>query len=404
MKPRLLVFAAFLALLAVSAAAVTVELDKSTYFKGQEMGVSGSCTANETVEVSALLGKAKAFTQAVPCGADGKYSLFQTLSFSMPSGKWVVKAAEGAASDSKEAEVQPTKESDYYLITFVSPAPVKHYKTEALTISVKVTESGEPISGAGVVFYDAEGDLKPLEETGLGVYSAEYSLPYNAPGGNWFLYALAEKETDKKYGGANSLVVGVDRADLQLEILEPSIQNFDLGTEIPFKVKAIYSGGKPIVNGTAWMEFNGAKTELQALSSEEGVFTGGFKTKEEHIGSLTFNFVVQDGAQNEGRKAVDMVVTVDRFALFIKNNWLYLVIGLLAAGTAIYVSYSKVRGRLDRKSLLAERAKLREAVRKIQTDYFDKMVIDKNTFKKRLGEAEARLIEIDKSLKSQGAE
>ena len=390
----------------VGVQALTVELDKQTYFKGQEMAVSGQCTANETVEVSAWTekGKAKPFAQAVPCNAEGKYSLFQGISFLVPSGQWTVKAVEGQASAEAETEVKPTADSDYYLVTFVSPAPVKHYKTESLSISVKLSESGEPVSGANVVFFDVSGEPRPLEETGLGVYSADYLVPFDAQGGNWFLHVLAEKTGEKSLGGANTLVVGIDRADLKLEVLEPSISNFDLETEIPFKVKASYPSGKPLTGGKAWLEFNGSKVELQPVSGVESTFAGKFEAEEKHIGSLSFALTVADSAGNEGKKVIDLVITVDRTALFLKNNGLIIVFALVLLGAAAYTGYSKVRGQLDRKSLLAERGRLREGIRKIQADYFDRMVIDKNTFKKRLGEAEARLIEIDKILKSQGGE
>ncbi len=239
-RPSPFVLTALLALLALmgSAAALSVQPDKSVYFIGQEMGVSGTCTSGQTVEVTALSDRAKAFTQTLPCDSEGKYSFFQTLSFQMPSGPWTLKALEGETVAEQEVEVKPTADSSHYLITFVSPAPVKHYKAEKLIISVKVSDSGEPVSGATVVFYDVSGNLNTLEESGAGVYSAEYTIPFNAPGGNWRLQAFAERTTDKPYGGSNTLVVGVDRAALQLEILAPSLPNFDLESEIPFTVKA----------------------------------------------------------------------------------------------------------------------------------------------------------------------
>ena len=378
-----------------------LSLDKGqlTHGKGDTITFSGSCSPEESFTIKAVNEGRIVFEESVRCDFDGKYKTSYRTSLSDPAGKWSVELYDGETQVQRRIyTVNNTRESGFYVITFLSPTITVHYRMEDIKLSVLVMNSGTAVEDAEVVSWNAEGNRIDLEYVGNGAYFTEYEIPHNAETGDFeVLVTAANNDVRPKVGGERSISVSIEESPITINVMEPRAHTFDSGSRIPMLVEATYVYGKPLVNGKLVVGIGDDGYVMNKIS--DALYSFEYMLSEEERGSLNIMFLAEDGAGNLGEKKVGIVVS-SSIAGLILANILYIIIAIIAIIIAVLVIFPQIRHKLLRKTLERKREKLIKSIKKLQTDYFEKHTVGKEMYREKFSKMEAELSEVEKKLDS----
>ena len=108
---------AFLLCFLPPAIALSADFDSESYSKGETMEVSGQCQGE--VEITALNEGKAVFAETVEC-ANNLFELNRFIGFLEPRGNWEITIADAEESVKKRVLIRPSRESGFFLISFLS--------------------------------------------------------------------------------------------------------------------------------------------------------------------------------------------------------------------------------------------------------------------------------------------
>ncbi|MFH1225592.1 MAG: hypothetical protein V1676_07370 [Candidatus Diapherotrites archaeon] len=397
MRPaRFLPVALFLVLALCFASAVSIETDSAEYFKGATIKAGGDCDEGEIILLNAAGMGREVFAEKLTCGADGRFYFSRAISNLDPAGIWSVSAEAPSGSDSKEITVTPTKQSQYLLIVFLSPGSATVHRTDSIEVSVRVTDSGEPVADADVVMWGTAGERHALEYKGDGKYSATAEIPFDAPSGAWKLTVTAESRVSgEPRGGEAALMVNLAPTPIKIDVLRPSVTNFDSGSNIRFTVALSYLNGKPVNDAAVTVEIKGVQLPLSWQS--ENIYDLNYALQESDSGSLPVNITAEDAYGNSGEKRLDLVIG--------GNVWKFLGFALLAAAVCFAaiaviaaIALSKLRKHSGIRSLEHAIEETNAKAKRLQEDYFERNLVGKDAYRARGKELDQKLRSLEDRL------
>ncbi len=281
-------------------------------------------------------------------------------------------------STSSEVRIVPS-EKETYKVTFISPLPESRFrKGDSVSIRIEATQGGEPLEGAEVRCMNPlleEGIF--LKQQGGGVYEGDYTITRESPSGMWVLTCVAS--TQDGYFGRKSLNVYITPLDVRLHTISPSKMIFQPGEVADISIALEYPDGRAFENATVYLAIGSERVYLE--ESGEGVYGGEYEMKSQ--GVFTFDVYAEDRFGNQGTFPGEIVLTAGFSPVSL--YWLVLpfaIAVLLLAGAAWKVGLG--RGRVIREEVVA-----REPVKK--------KVDRKEEIRKRIGELERKLKNIEKS-------
>lgn len=374
---------------------LTLETDNATFQKGEIFRIFGRCTSLDTVKVSSFQDIKEIFEESAECSENGTFSLTHQISYLDPEGDWLIFAAEGDENKTNTIRITPTKESSFLVITFLSPSTISHYKNEDLDISVKITDAGQPVEDANVLFWGAEGEKQNLVYKGSGIYSSQYTIPLDTPAEAWDLRVTSLKKAGaQEHGGETKINMEIGSAPLQIDIIWPKAKSIEIRNQATIEAKITYFNGKQF-DGNAAVEIAGKKFNLERKS--EYLYGTTLFISEEYLGTNEFAISAEDKFGNFGKKEVEFVV-IGGIISQLQNAGVYILVAVIIAAVFIFLAYPRISKNLNLKKLTAEERKLNFLIEKLQRDYFETNVIDRQTYQKKLAEFEAKLNEAKKKL------
>ncbi len=393
---KILVLAALAVLVASQyASALSISTDSSAYKKADAIRISGQCSGIAQVEIIIEHEKKVVAEQSTAC-AEGAFFWKYQSSYLDPAGAWDIKAMVGSIVETARVEVSAVPESAYYRIVFLSPSVSDYKRTDDVRISVRITDAGVAVDDANVLAWDVDGKRISLAAEGDGKYYADYEIPYNTRVSSWEIVVVAEKLLgNQRFGGEERQFMAIGNAPIVIEKKSPQATTFELGTKIPLVVKATYFNGKGLVNPRITAKINGREFEMQ--SKGNGEFSYDYFPGAADLGNISIEIAAWDDAGNSGGKTID-IVTFAGVTWLIKANALYVII----AGVAVLVVSIKAYGKFGRayklNSLKREKARLDAIMEHLQKDYFERAVIPKETYEKRIAEFRAKASELNNKI------
>ncbi|MCR4369198.1 MAG: hypothetical protein NUV67_04805 [archaeon] len=390
----------FCLLLAVSGVfALTIKSAQPSYEKGTALEFSGACDSGKTNFIKAEIGGKLIFEQQVNCfeGGTSFVHKYQTDMLD-PSGNWEVTLFTENSSTDILVQVEPTPQSAYYRITFLSPAKTSFERSEIVLVSVHVTDSGTDETGAQIVMYDVFGRRLELKDEGSGVYDINYVIPHDAPIGDWGLVVTAKKqESGGIFGGERTISSEIQNANLRIEIQEPTNQTYEQSDSVPIKAMAFYPSGVAVPNErlkSAELTTLNERHALEINSDGELVLAW----TPQYSGSQTVTIRAEDLAGNFGSSQASLVISCS-VTCFAKQYGLIILVVLLVGAVATRLFYTRAKLSLDLVSAKREREKAMGLIKNLQEEYFSKGVMPASSYKENLASYKARIIELDEKIR-----
>ncbi|MFH1255973.1 MAG: hypothetical protein V1494_01640 [Candidatus Diapherotrites archaeon] len=366
--------------------------------KGQMLEMHGSCARLAFVALSATSSDGKKiFENEIQCTSAGDFSYIYGTSFLDPAGEWVLAAESAGEKAETSISVLEKPESQFYLITFLSPSATEYKRTDDIIISVKVTDSGKAVDDANVIAWGVEGKRIQLYGNGNGNYSTTYGLPFDAELGEWVLTVAADKKSESLYaGGENSISLAVAKARIIIDALEPSLETYQLSEPIPLKASAVYSSGKKLAGAGEKPKITARIGENEVLLQQvdENFFAGSYEPRGEDFGEIAIVFSATDEAGNTG-ETLKTVITTNYWGWFLKNNLLFFVVAIVLAVLLARFFYSGAKYSIMGSRLKNEKTQTEELIKSLQREYFEKGVMPAGTYKENLSKLKAKLTELD---------
>lgn len=377
--------------------ALTLKTDQSSYDKGEEIVLSGSCDNTIIHNIKAELGKITIFEKNVIC-SEGKFEFKYETSFLDPIGTWKITLFTFDNETGILMQIKPTHDSAFYRITFLSPANFEFKKGESVFISIELADSGTPVDDAEVLMYDALGRKINLKPEGNGIYDVNYSIPYNAATGDWDLIVTAQKQPNGTiYGGERKIETKITETLFNFEIIEPAKQTYEQSDSIPFKTKITYPNGAKLKKENvdiAELRIGNQKIPLEINSEEEFILSHSPRES----GNQVFLLYVKDNAGNEGTKRVELVITCSITCL-VKTYGLMAFVIILVLGVVSRLFYAKTKNALQLIQLKKDKEKTLDLIKNLQTEYFEKGIMPASSYKKNLANYKSKLIDLEEKIK-----
>jgi hypothetical protein len=279
-------------------------------------------------------------------------------------------------------------ESPTYTISVLNPAGnVEIERGENMEIFATVKEGVNEIQGAQLTAEFAGQNL-PLVEKQPGIYSNEYYFPLDATMGPMDITIRASKEVgDVLYLGEKTVRVDIQPASLAINVIQPKNDLYTLDSSIPISFTVSYANGEPITEVNVDGTFE--DIELEFSSDEEGVFTASHKIESENYGVKTLIINVSDAFGNSLQNKISITTAQDPW-IFIKQNWLYIVIVLIILAAVAY----RVAPRIIEKQRKERIKTLQEEKKDLQEKYFEKKSIDPDAYQTQLATVEKQLFKL----------
>jgi len=386
-------FLLFFSLSAFSAVLTLVPNDNS-FFKGETIYFSGSCNSNDLVDINIFLDEKKILATNVSCDND-HYSFSYNVSFTDPKGVWTIIAENANSKIEKKILIQPKKESEYFFISFLSPAIFYQNKGSTINVSVKITDARKPVLDANVFSWDAEGRKIMLENNGNGIYSTKIFIPFDSPLKEWNLIVVAEGFSNNiKAAGENSLKLSIENSLILIQLIKPEVETFDLSSELEILVKAQYDNEMQLIEPKVFASIDDINF---VLNKENEFFSGKIKLSDFKEGTKELKIIAFDKYGNTAsiKKVIvlkrDVLSTILSFAPII-----ILIIGILFLAFLLY--FFLLRKYFVLENLRTQKIALEKEIKQLQEDFFNKNMYSIAEYKEKLSKLERELAEITKKL------
>ncbi|MDP6670876.1 MAG: hypothetical protein QGI60_03600 [archaeon] len=394
-KNRAALLALFLLCIFISAsAALSIKAERDEFFKGEEIVVSGNC--NTGLEVYFLNAEREITRAQVEC-VDEQYSFSYQTSFLDPAGIWWAWAKEGTDKRKFQLKVNATRESQFYLITFLSPSEESYFREQDLNISVRITDAGQIVNNAKAYTWDSEGKKLEMLYFSEGVYLVNYRIPSNAKIEDWAIVVTAEREKfNETFGGERRINVSVEKAPIAINIIKPEFKNFEVDSTLEMEIALTYLSGQPVKDANVEMLFG---EELLGMESQgNGTFTQSFVLEREDLGAKKISIIVVDSQDNDANTQFDIIVSDSIISNAITLIPIVSVLIILAL-IGIFVVKPILTEKEDIASLKKQKKRLETQLNKLQKDYFAWGRVSKEYYNGKNVELQAKLSDVKKKLK-----
>lgn len=385
-----------LILICSAAFAITIQPQRNFLARGDELNAAGQCSPGTNPKLEVMAEGIKIVESTVDC-SNGQFAFSYKTTFLDPDGKWTLNISDNSESSSAEVLVDDAREAGFFLIRFLSPTPGKYVRTEKISLSVEISDSGEKVDDANVAFFGFGSERQYLVGVGNGIYTIDYEIPADADLGSWKLEVFATAPRGQgNSGGRNQLDLEIEKPPLKLQVVEPSVSSVEVGDEVKLNLVATYFNGnslqgQPIVVA----QIDGIQTRL--IKTAENTFEGKFNAPSTQTGTLEIAFNVEDGFGNDGA-TVQKIVVGCSITCLARNYGIFVLLALVIAAAAVSVFYAKIHSGNELAKMQEERQKTLEMIRSLQSDYFTKGVMPSSSYKRNLSDYKARLAEIDQKI------
>ncbi len=289
---------------------VTLHTDKDQYLKGQQINLYGNATTLNDVSIDSgdvmiSISNGKNNISLTTQIQNGSFSYLYPISYGDTDGVWTIKVrvvdTKGHIGiQSKNLTVSLPPDIMRFAVDFYSPPNNAVYQRgDSFDISVFVTENEQSVRNATTLCTLPSSETIPLLEYSPGNYKQKYTIPWDAPIGEWFFTVESIKNVSGTLkAGGSALSIIIEPAPLQLTILEPQELQFPTDSKIPFKVEVRYFDNTLMRTGTVFITTPHGNISLQ--NENNGMYTTNITVTAQDIGSQVFEISAIDLFGNEG--------------------------------------------------------------------------------------------------------
>lgn len=374
-------------------------LEKQNLLKGENLVISGN--AYNSLKIVALQGgKNIVFSDNVKLDWNGDFSFSRQIVFSDPKGAWTIILSDASGSETTSITVSSVRESEFFLVSFISPAADSFRRLETVELTVNVLDAGNFVEDAFVYYWDASGKRQQLRQLGLGKYSSNILLPIDANLGGWQLIVTVQKSVGgEKRGGENVKSLKILPASILIDVLEPKVNEYVFGKPLAIRFKASYDANIVLERiKSAEIEFNGKKGDA-VFSNGVFFFEIDPSVGKKELVPAEFKIIVTDSFENTAEKTLTLR-PVGEFSWFLKNQAFFYIVPAFFLLYLVFLFQRELFSFFLVLKLKRRRSMLLELKKRLQQDYFSENVIAKQDYDQQSQQFDSELLDIDAKLTS----
>ena len=392
---------------------LTIETDKDSYEKGQEIHITGTArdpnkndvqSGTTTITLSAE-NWIDTITTAI---IDGKFETNYYITFDRPIGEWTITAIatdshghETSTAETAVLSVESPESYEHYTINILSPTVGQMFKRgETITFTVSLVKSeDEKIQNADIKAYFLSGNEISFSEGSPGIYTTSFDLGYDYPLGNQSLYVEAKKyENEKLKVGFIYIEFKVKSINPILELIEPKAGTIiEAGEILHIKIKASYPDDSPINEGIFTSIGPDGKELVFERTKEPGMYEATYTLKSDDIGNWTMQINIQDAFGNKVTiNGGEIEVVNSRLLTNISRYWyITLAILIVIVAIAIHIAHRKLQ-KIKYFNLKSNLQDLEDLKKKKAIMYFSKGEISRKTYDQFMQVYERKIARLSK--------
>jgi hypothetical protein len=389
---------------------LTLQSDKPTYEKGQEIQLSGTVedpngNAVEQGAVTLTLSTGSWQDRVNATVTNGVYHAAYYITFDKFEGTWKIS---GTGTDSL-GHTTTTATSitigvttpaiyKYYTIIILSPLPGQVYKRgDVVSFTVSVVENETKIRGATVTFQPPNGTRIVLSEISPGLYSTSYTLSMDCQLGNWTVYLEGSTTENQMFkAGFSYIPIRVEPIELLLELVEPTVTSYETGQHVTFTAKLLYPNGSPVEDGIVSATKNDGSV-LNFKKSGTGLYSSTYTIQEADVGYLNVQVSAADVYGNVGSvQGTTLIVTPMQFSSYFVQYWWVTSIILFGLMFALGYVTRDVSRIVRLRNFKREVLQLNRLKKDKASEYFLRGSISRDAYDNLIGEYESKLAKIEK--------
>jgi len=378
---------------------VTGNTDKATYTKNERILLSGSVTnaRGEYVDsdLTININEDTITTQTT----NGFYNTSHLTNILDPTGTWdltITASDEHNNSGTKtiNVEVNEPEEGTYYTIDITSPLRGAVKRGWSITITIEVMLGSTPITNALVKAKLPDNSYLELNERGEGIYSSGYTIPFDAPIGEWSFEIIASKN---EFVGVASQRMDVDPSDLIVSVISPTRSSYSVGEDMNIVVEATYPNGESVAVPEINITLGGKNITLENQGG--GVYSTSYSVSESDE-DLSVNIVLTDESNNTGTQEFSISVSGTSLLYYFKAYpyivWPVIAVGIagLIMGSLKFIKKENIAGLKNKKK------KLTELKKKTQQSYFVEQTISKGRYDELIAKYNSQIDTVKNKMKS----
>jgi len=384
--------------------ALSIQTDKDSYFKGDQIKIQGQAVEYLELSITATKGNKEIRNLKAGPGIKELYSFSYNSSCLDPEGEWLLTARDANTTETKKIYVSSSPEPgknycQFLKIKFLSPSPTKYIRTSSLNISVEITDAGIPVSKAEAYYWDLEGRKNKLFFVGNGIYSMKdqnYFIKPDAMTGEAEITVIAQAfAEDKFHGGEQPIQIKIENAAINLEIKKPLGNDFIYGSPIRIELEALYPDGSKPINATVKFSY-GKEQNIDFNKTKDFYWSEipSFNLKNELI---AIEIKAEDQFGNKGKTTLNLS-PLGYWYFILQQNAIFFIFPALFIIYISYLSIKEARIFIERIRLQRRKRKLIELKKKLQDDYFNKQLISRQIFYQQSENYDSELDQIEERL------
>lgn len=380
---------------------INASFNKQEYLKGEQIILSGrvhyfdkKLAKNNPIELS-VSGDDFQFNKTIISDLNGYFEDHYLISFADPDKLWdfkfhVIDTFGNEGSTAITTTVGVPKNTDYYLITFLSPLYNGEFsRGTIIPITVEIKEENTPVANAFVEFRDPYGNMVPLKEIRPGVYSKDYKISANDPIGLWYIsvQGLKTYRGVTKAGGSRIPII-IKPASMNLMLKSPTTSDFFTGQKVSFKTELTYTDGTPIKDAQVSIRLGNQSIILQ--EHELGVYTQSYVFTNQDVSADNMTIIAVDSYSNshvlplqtihvEKLRGFELKLRLFYYNLLIRY-WYFFVIGLLILVAITEPLWYRLYVRTALKRAIETEKRLFEMQKDTQRKYFKYHSLNKQEY------------------------
>jgi len=390
---------------------MSAETDKNFYLLGDIIKISGTLKKRgspvKTIMSLSFTAREKIMEDKTNSDENGFFSFSEHTSLNQPEGEWLIQVSgkdyygnEGLFQKkfyiSKEA-ITPSLD-----INIVSVSSSIAARGDEVKVLVNVSREGSPVTGANVRALLPNNQTPELEEKGSGNYLLSFVVPIDFDTGSQTIELLAHKDINYfTFSGSKSLQINIINALIVIDRIEPAKTIFVLGETIDFKLRATYSGLKPLTG--AKIDVLANDKNIEASEREEGYYYFSVKADTNTVKNnrIEVQVKVNDSFGNSEETKIFIQVSGEySLDYFLRTNPLILYAIVFGAIFIIAIAFI-VRHRLTRIGALGKRKEELNKLRlELQDKYFNKGSLSTEEYYALLNQYSSEIREIEAAISS----
>ncbi|MFH1448416.1 MAG: hypothetical protein ABIG39_06130 [Candidatus Micrarchaeota archaeon] len=294
-------------------------------------------------------------------------------------------------------ELHDVEPGSFLTLEHLGPKVGAYVRGTTVSVTVRVTKEGNPVSGADVTFFTPGGNGLWMKEVGKGVYGSPYTIKWGDGVGVWRITTQASEETDsERIGGTTFADVSITPAELDITILNPNRGEFAIGETLGILTRIEYPNGELANASKSKVTIGGRDIPMTEVSV--GMYRVYYRIEEGSADELVFSVDAEDMYANTASKRFVVRVTGTSMMYYVEQ-YMYIGVFILIAGIVwgwIFVKQS--RRQSGKGQLLKRKMELLALQKKLQERYLKEGSVNRKTFYEMTNEYGSELEEIDRKL------